>query len=56
MVKGLADQGAQVAIVGRNLETAEKVAQGNRRTWWSCESISGRCYFKRIIRKRCERN
>ncbi|WP_342504828.1 SDR family oxidoreductase [Sporosarcina sp. FSL K6-2383] len=27
MANGLADQGAQVAIVGRNLETAEKVAQ-----------------------------
>ena len=27
MVKGLADQGAQIAIVGRNLETAEKVVQ-----------------------------
>ena len=29
MAKGLADQGAQVAIVGRNLETAEQVVQGN---------------------------
>ena len=27
MVKGLADQGAQIAVVGRNLETAEKVVQ-----------------------------
>lgn len=27
MVKGLAEQGAQVAIVGRNMETAEKVTQ-----------------------------
>src|SRR4051812_23217440 len=27
MVKGLADQGAQVAVVGRNLETAEQVTK-----------------------------
>lgn len=27
MVKGLADQGAQIAVVGRNLEKAEKVVQ-----------------------------
>lgn len=27
MVKGLAEQGAEVAVVGRNLETAEKVVQ-----------------------------
>lgn len=27
MVKGLAEQGAQVAVVGRNLETAEQVVQ-----------------------------
>src|SRR5690625_7017315 len=27
MVKGLADQGARVAVVGRNLETAEQVVQ-----------------------------
>ena len=54
MAKGLADQGAQVAVVGRNLETAEKVVQEIVERRWSCKSISGRCYFKRIIRKRCE--
>ena len=36
MVKGLADQGAQVAVVGRNLETAEQVYEGSIRAWWSC--------------------
>src|SRR5690625_5866690 len=31
MVKGLADQGARVAVVGRNLETAEQVVQDIKR-------------------------
>ena len=56
MAKGLAEQGAQVAVVGRNLETAEKVVQEIESERRSCESISGRCCFKRIIRKRCKRN
>ena len=45
MVKGLAEQGAQIAVVGRNLETAEKVVQEIIENGGKAKAFRVRCNF-----------
>ncbi|GAA3333105.1 hypothetical protein GCM10020331_095860 [Ectobacillus funiculus] len=43
IVKGLAAHGANIAIVGRNLEKAQAVAGEIEEKWRNCKGFSSRC-------------